>query len=442
MRIDLLFAHGAVTMTSVWQQDEPEWPPHPDRLYQALVAGWAGAGQPPEGEAALRWLEALPPPAVHASGVSVVPPHTFFVPPNDTPFAARKPKQRPSLFPHDPCVSYVWNADSGRRAAALEALCLHVSRVGHPSSIVVASLGIGGVAASGRDVWLPGEGDLRMRFPQAGRLDELKAAFAAGRRSPIAAVVGYARARDVRVSASPRPTMDEIVVMRGTSGRPPRLVDVAAAAKALRDALMRYSPVQPPPEIISGHASDGSPTRRPHMAVVPLANVGWEWADGRLLGLGVVLPRGIDVAERRRVMTALARWSNGGVDGCLYLASGTWHLAQDPDPDRASLRPGRYARQARMWTTVTPVVLDRHPKRQGDAEESIARSCLAIGLPRPLQVAVGREPAVRGVPGAGAFFWSGRRLVHAAIQFAEPVGGPVMLGAGRFRGLGLMLAEG
>jgi CRISPR-associated protein Csb2 len=32
---------------------------------------------------------------------------------------------------------------------------------------------------------------------------------------------------------------------------------------------------------------------------------------------------------------------------------------------------------------------------------------------------------------------AGRQLTHAVIQFAEPVEGPVLLGAGRFLGLGL-----
>ncbi|MEO6629879.1 MAG: type I-U CRISPR-associated protein Csb2, partial [Aquihabitans sp.] len=41
----------------------PEWPPHPARLFCALVAG---DPSPAEWDA-LRWLEALPPPEVHAS---------------------------------------------------------------------------------------------------------------------------------------------------------------------------------------------------------------------------------------------------------------------------------------------------------------------------------------------------------------------------------------
>ena len=91
-------------------------------------------------------------------------------------------------------------------------------------------------------------------------------------------------------------------------------------------------------------------------------------------------------------------------------------------------------------------------------------ACRNVGLPAParaivrngseqreqLAVAVGKHSAIEGAPSAypigRAPRWTGwrlpkslasRQLTHAVLQFAEPVRGPVILGAGRFAGLGL-----
>ena len=46
------------------------------------------------------------------------------------------------------------------------------------------------------------------------------------------------------------------------------------------------------PEVVSGHAPDGTPTRRAHVAIVPLAFAGFPHADGSVLGFGLIPPPG------------------------------------------------------------------------------------------------------------------------------------------------------
>ena len=99
-------------------------------------------------------------------------------------------------------------------------------------------------------------------------------------------------------------------------------------------------------------------------------------------------------------------------------------------------------------------MLDRHLKRSDNAEvrDLIARACEHAGLPSPDpgRIQAGRHSAVRGSPparpSAGEPPWArwklprsleSRQLVHAVIEFDQPVRGPVLLGAGRFTGLGL-----
>ena len=83
--IEVEFLTGRYTATRVNDRNQPEWPPHPARLFSAMVARWADSEAPEERErAALEWLEALGPPHLscgEADGRSVV---THYVPVNDT----------------------------------------------------------------------------------------------------------------------------------------------------------------------------------------------------------------------------------------------------------------------------------------------------------------------------------------------------------------------
>ena len=125
-----------------------------------------------------------------------------------------------------------------------------------------------------------------------------------------------------------------------------------------------------------------------------------------------------------------------------------------------SLRPPVWARPSRWWTSATPVALPTHPgdlrkgspaaraKAWARAEEAVAKSCEHVRLPRPVGVRVSMVShlvgarASRDYPvfrqGRGARGGVVRRLVHATVEFAEPVRGPLVLGSGRFVGLGLM----
>lgn len=48
------------------EKDRSEWPPHPDRLYSALVQAWADLGQPNRERTFLQRLASAPAPRVHA----------------------------------------------------------------------------------------------------------------------------------------------------------------------------------------------------------------------------------------------------------------------------------------------------------------------------------------------------------------------------------------
>jgi len=122
------------------------------------------------------------------------------------------------------------------------------------------------------------------------------------------------------------------------------------------------------------------------------------------------------------------------------------------------LQPRVWTKASDTWATVTPIVLDRHPKAERAKEreqwtlevaEIIAESCERQGLPRPSLIDADNTSWHRGAPraigasGAGYALMpvkegqSKRQQVHAWLRFDRPVEGPLLLGAGRYRGYGL-----
>jgi CRISPR-associated protein Csb2 len=102
---------------------------------------------------------------------------------------------------------------------------------------------------------------------------------------------------------------------------------------------------------------------------------------------------------------------------------------------------------------VLPIALDRHPKeRPGEHLASvIIQACLNIGLPRDaidgIEIEVHKHSAVKAAPSAPEVRkflaedspYRGKPLTHIVLTFPHLVRGPLILGAGRFRGLGLCL---
>ncbi|MEW6320112.1 MAG: type I-U CRISPR-associated protein Csb2 [Acidobacteriota bacterium] len=229
-----------------------------------------------------------------------------------------------------------------------------------------------------------------------------------------------------------------------------------AVAQRWRAALLTQ--LQRVPErlrdVFSGHEPGGRPLDRPHLALLPVADVGRPRAEGRLEGLGLVLPRALAADDARLLIEAAAR-----VERLVLGRLGVWRLAavRTGEHAPAALRPDgwtAYPSGAVRWSTVTPMAFDRHPKAADAAahhEEMaamVADACARVGLPRPREVAVGAASVHAGVPPAHVFprlprkDGSERRHAHVEVAFDGPVCGPVLIGAGRYRGYGVCRAVG
>ena len=263
---------------------------------------------------------------------------------------------------------------------------------------------------------------------------------------------GYDRPPQDQASEAPGPVFDSGLIVLGIKSR--RVVSLPAALKltaALRGMLMKKCPQQPPPEWFSGHRTDRTATAEPHLALTPLPFVGAEHADGRILGLALVLPAGLDQREAGHCLEPFLRDPATGLPLEHRLFDGQWFECaiemETRERPPKNLDRDTWTRASRVWASVTPVVLNRHFDGQDKwerAAESVKDMCGHIGLPRPREVLLHPVSLVEGAPHAREYprltrkSGGGRRSHnHAVIFFDEPVRGPVLLGAGRFRGYGL-----
>jgi CRISPR-associated protein Csb2 len=447
-----------------------EWPPHPDRVFMALVAAHHEGNASPDERVALEWLERQGPPAVRADlSVGRRANVTSFVPVNDvsTPRIGkrdltpkmirsgvevlpesrpRQPRQFPVAIPADPEVHLIWEGDerADEHRAALSSLCAKVTRVGHSASLVQMWVAESAPAPSLRPDDL---GNTRLRVPRAGRLISLEASFKAGRRPALSPSRGYSHVAPRSQVLIPSSVFHhEIVVLRKVAGPPIGLRSTDLFTSALRRAVMSQAP-EPLPEWVSGHRPDGRPTDLSHVAFLPLADIGHTHARGHLLGAAIVIPREAPSEQVSALMLALfgsreyVRIAKGGpLNITLAIeAREAPPLALIPETWCASPTLG-----SRRWTSATPVVLDRFPKREADAAAALALACRRVGLPQPAEVVCHAVSLLRGVPTARefpapTFGQTARRRwhTHATVTFNEPVLGPVLLGAGRYRGYGL-----
>ena len=367
-----------------------------------------------------------------------------------------------------PPVTFAWDdLAPSEVAAALDRLLGRVTRLGHSSSLVSCRLRDDEPEAT----HTPGEGALVLRWVRPGQLAALEEEYRQHQASrPRGLPFHGVRYRPVEPAATgavharlPATAGDWIVFELAAHHRRRPMTRTVELARVLRKSVLKHV-VDPPPEGVSGHLPDGTPTGSPHIAFLALPNVGHEHGDGRIMGLVVSLPQGLDDVARNSTLRGIGLWERERDGSPLQLMMGRDGVVEmrrrQPPFALVSLRQAVWARSSRRWASATPVALPSHPgqlsrgspaaraKAWARAEEAVAQSCEHVGLPRPTDVQVslvshlvGARPAADYPTfrqGRGADGGVVRRLVHASIEFAEPVRGPLILGSGRFVGLGLM----
>ncbi len=378
----------------------------------------------------------------------------------------RQVRTFPVVLPETPTFAFLWpTADPSPHRVALEQLCARVTRLGHSSSLVRCTVVDRDIAPT----LVPSlEGEVVLRVVGPGQLDSLEQAFkyhqGVENRILPARPQRYRAVSSVVAASSVVETVfstDWVVFERVGGSRPvaSRATDVS---RALRDALIEVHGNQNLPATLSGHAECG-PAQQPHVAFVALPFVGHEHADGAIMGIAIVLPRELSASDRELLFRLVAKWENERSDEQrnLTLASGTLppFIVRRVDMSaKVALDRARWCRASRRFITATPIALDKNPgklrsnqygtaqKAALEAAQSISDACQRVVGIRPASVEVSLAPLLPGAQHVRDFLpWPGRPdrtprvRIHADIRFEVPVKGPLLLGAGRYFGLGLCL---
>lgn len=546
------FLTGTAVMTSADSRETAEWPPHPARVFMAIVAahyetrplledGAEALKSWSEERKCLEWLEQQPPPALHFTEVvekqrrSVV---KFYVPVNDTGLPANPDRIKPAdmrdalgvmpvfrskqerTFPAVSLgcdeqrnrVHLIWKEAElpSELASSFHRLVAKVIRIGHSASLSMVWIAddASALRPTLEPCLQPTRNALKLRSIAPGLLAELDQCFNAEEinaffdlSESIQSAKGAAAKKkakeafkerfgeDWRASlaapvrrrpsvgashsyVSPQATTQEpkhgvfdseILVLTKLEGRVLGLESTHLLIEALRGTLLQGS--EDAPAWFTGHRAPNEPADTPHLALFPLAFVDSDpdkHADGHILGLALAFPHVISAEDRAKQLSRVLYDPSTGEDNEIMLNlgnHGTWKLQrEDRSKPPLALRPETWTAASTVWASVTPVVLDRHPKHDpSDPKEraawrqevaaSISASCERIGLPTPSAVDIDKTSWHRGAPrsrpGPGGMPWlpsktgSARQQVHVLIEFPCEVAGPLLLGAGRYRGYGL-----
>lgn len=422
LSVEFLGLYGAADVTA---RKKVEWPPHPDRLYQALVDAAL-----PEDRPALAWIEQQAPPDVDCGSAVALQWGTdgcTFVPTNYPIKAAsdalpefrnKQARQFPMAIPDGP-VSYVWQADPPSQVfESLHRTVTRVTHLGRSDSLAMLALepGVAPCRWTAQD-----GGSIAMRVSRQGRLQQLDQAFAHGLRSQPAPVVRYGNDGNQKFTSGP---WEGLVVLR--LAKPIAVEHTALAADALRRAVLSKLG-NTAPMLAHGHSTEQ------HMAWLGVPNLS-DYGDGTLLGLAMVIPKDCDPLARAQCVAAMLKVDH------IVLSGVRFDLTR---PTSAmSLHEQTWSRPARRWVSATPVVLDRFPKGKVTAEDIVAQGCERAGYPRPISLSLSQNSAV-AMPPARAFLLRkpGGLYAHVVLEFERPVQGPLLIGKERYFGLGLFLPQ-
>ncbi|MBS0576327.1 MAG: type I-U CRISPR-associated protein Cas5/Cas6 [Proteobacteria bacterium] len=479
-----------------------DWPPSPARLFQALVAATANPVADHANDA-LEWLEKLDDAPTLAAPASRTGQHiALFVPNNDLDAKGGDIRRiaeirsatkhiRPRLFDASVPLLYVWRFD-GDDAPARK-ICEIAEGLYQLGRGVDMAWAVGEVldeaAADERLEQYPGVvyrpssgGDgVKLDCPQEGSLDSLIDRHNAGakRFERVGNQTRFTNAPRTRfrLMAYNSPSSKLLFDLRRTTEThapfaPWPLKGAAELVKIVRDhAAQRLCTALPERKseiervFIGRDAKEADKTLR--LRIIPLPSIGFHYADR---GIRRVL---VDVPPDCPIQTRDVAWAFSGleveapgIDEATgeILSSPVQLVTADDNSMLGHYGMGENGVSSRLWRSVTPLALPNATRRRidptrqheqaknGDERQSenrkamheVAQALRHAGLRhRIANMRVQREP-FEAKGGRAETFAEGTRfskhqLWHVEIEFAGPVSGPIVLGSGRYCGLGLMV---
>jgi CRISPR-associated protein Csb2 len=461
-----------------------EWPPSPFRLFQALVAAAARGSQLHAADRqALTWLEELEPPTIAAPRtLGAAQPVLTYVPNNDLDAVGgdpdrveeiRAPKRtQPRLLQGKPHFLYIWRFEAEDGAHAPSQHLIQITRRLYQfgrgvdmawarAQVLAPEEAIALLRRHDGTVHDPCDnGSERLQAPTRGSLRSLEQRFANFRSrlkvnekqihfrqppKPVSRMVGYhcpahRQLFDIRDGAEPENFA--AVGQRQVTHLVEQLRDMAA--HRLREAGVEEGTIER--YLIGRNAGNQDKKRR--VRIIPIPSIGHEHAGGNIRRVLIETPPDCPLHHEDIVWALTGEVFNpdsGELTGQVLV----------PSDDTSMLRHYGIGDSEGhvLWRTITPAALPapRHGKtgsaRLATEEQAIkaVRTALRHAGVRahPAAIRVQREPFDRNSRRADQYQadnerFDPRALWHVEILFDEPVTGPLLIGNGRYLGLGLM----
>lgn len=452
----------------------PEWPPSPFRMFQALLNGAMQSGMDSDAtRAAFRWLETQDAPVIFAPKAKQGARRTSFVPSNDG--DSRKYSERltsknlrPSVFTEGLSVSYIWELpdadETARNAEILIRAARRISALGWGLDAVIGNGRLVDASAAGGfdgERWSPIDGGAsRLRVPAKGALDNLtnchaefmkRALKGEAPRSRIEArrfrFVEYAREGDAVGRRYEAFDIEGYSLHRDFFAlRNAFWVGDSIRRLMCRDINRRDYNEQfggGAEAYLAGHIAKQTATVD-RVSCIPLPSYGHPHVDGQLCRALIAEPIGGSGKGK------VAEWARRRLSGEPLYDKRKKHrgLLVAPSGDVSRRMVERYTRGSKEWSSVTPVVLPGTDKRKRrKAEAQIIKMLTQAGYPESMiwDWNIRKTPHWRNGLHAERYHippeFLGRGVWHLELKFKNEVRGPVTIGAGRFRGLGVMVAS-
>lgn len=466
LRVEFLTGVYMATKHNDPERASPEWPPHPDRLYSALVAA---AGRLAENGSedltvdtieALHWLQDIGAPQIWCSSARcrdaplvAMPenPHIeeVWTHPRGTDHqreptrqarilqrllpAYRKPATLPipAVVPDEPDVWFVWpNADPGVHLGTLRNISARVPYLGRSRSLVRITV----EERAPQPNYVPDpSGDQVLRVPGPRRLEYLREKYRRDGGKPEPSPELRYRAVDDIGEPDKLPTMsvpsDAWILQLSPRDVSLPVTAAVPVSESLRSAVLErvhrescgcdmwrgrlphwheavecYRTI---PVVLSGREMDGRRTANPHVAFLPLpfVNARQRHADGTFKGIAVLLPPSIEPRAKRLLARALSGITN---EGLRIPGIGTWHLSEVPAETSPlhTLDWSAWTKPAAVWATATPVAFDHYPKGADDELRVLLAGLRTTGFDPHLvaEVSIGTHSPLHGTQPCQAYY--------------------------------------
>ena len=478
---------------------QPEWPPSPLRLFQALMdaaaSRWREQSFAEHVKPAFEWFERLDHPTIFAPGHHVESAFRIAVPNNDLDSPARVwAKGGEPVKPHRPIdlktMKTVWPSRlfcddknenalhylyplSGGYCPHLDVLTDAARAITHLGWGVNMAAGDAGIVTDEQAAELSGHGwqpstvgGVPLRTPRPGTLDDLirKHCDFLGRLTssgfrPVPPLRVFDVVRYRRLD-QPLQRPYRVFKLRRTDDSPfrypPRkLIHIAGMLRHLAIAVMKASP---PTGVgsdwvetfVAGHAAADVPEHR-QLSYLPLPSIGHIYTDPGVRRIMIAAPSGDDAW-----LSHVARYLAGRM---LEPLRGDEFAGKDPPllvPVRYDNIARRYTQPSNAWASVTPVILPGHDDHKPEKTRRLIEKALQQSevdqpcefewsafsrFPKSLSAhKYDRDKRPSGYIRPGHL--QSQTAVHLTLRFNDnlKVPGPLAIGAGRHCGLGLMAA--